>query len=95
MAPLSNTQCGWSLLWVAIRHIKLLNNAWAYKMAVKYRRLSYYPWLPVEPDLPRPDPLAKYQYVFNCSLPIEENPWPRYGNIRPPAWTFLWAWRRQ
>jgi hypothetical protein len=74
---------------------KLLNNAWAYKMAVKYRRLSYYPWLPVEPDLPRPDPLAKYQDVFNCSLPIEENPWPRYGNMRPPAWTFLWAWRRQ
>jgi hypothetical protein len=74
---------------------KLLNNAWAYKMAMKYRRLSYYPWLPVEPDLPRPDRLAEYKDAFNCSLPVEENPWPGYGRMRPPAWTFPWTWRRQ
>jgi hypothetical protein len=74
---------------------KLLNNAWAYKMAVKYRRLSHYPWLPVEPDLPRPDPHGKYANVFNCTLPLEENPWPRYGQMHPPAWTFLWTWFRR
>jgi hypothetical protein len=69
----------------------LLNDAWASNMARKYWRLSDYPWLSVEPDLPCPERLAHHKDAFNCSLPVETGCW--YRESRPPAWTFLWTWR--
>src|SRR5689334_23196365 len=34
------------------------HDEWAGRMLAKYLRLSYYPWLTVEPDPPEPEPLA-------------------------------------
>jgi hypothetical protein len=34
----------------------LRENSWHTQMAEKYRRAARYPWLPVEPDPPKPEP---------------------------------------
>jgi hypothetical protein len=31
-------------------------SAWHQAMTKKYQHAAYYPWLPVEPDLPEPEP---------------------------------------
>ena len=36
----------------------LLRDAWAWRLAAKYHRLSIYPWLTAEPDAPAPQRLA-------------------------------------
>jgi hypothetical protein len=71
-----------------------LRDVWACKMAEKYWRLSDYPWLPVEPDIPPPEPLAHPRNAFELPEKTKSesgcwNPYPR-----PPDWTFLWTWRR-
>jgi hypothetical protein len=71
-----------------------LGDDWARRMAAKYERLSYCPWLATEPDPPPPLPLAHPRSA-------RELPGLDYWNVtsvydlRPPAWTFLWTWRRQ
>jgi hypothetical protein len=65
-------------------------DAWARQLAEKYWHLSNYPWLAVEPDPPRPEPLAHPRSAFE--LPEEDaRPWWDQGSD-PPAWTFLWTW---
>ncbi len=70
-----------------------LRDAWALCLAAKYLRLSYYPWLPVEPDPPPPEPLAHPRNAF--TLPERDSsPAVSFFESRPPAWTFLWTWHR-
>ncbi len=65
---------------------------WACKLAEKYWRLSDYPWLPVEPDPPPPARLDHPRHAFDIP------DWKPCGCgsrlTSPPAWTFLWTWRR-
>jgi len=66
-------------------------NEWAWRLAWKYRRLSYYPWLVAEPDPPPPRPLAHPRSAWE--LPERDDPFvPWAQDSRPPAWTFLWTW---
>jgi type II secretory pathway pseudopilin PulG len=69
-----------------------LRDAWACKLAEKYWRLSDYPWLPVEPDSPRPERLAHPRPATALPAEMESGCWNRAS--RPPAWTFLWTWPR-
>jgi hypothetical protein len=71
-----------------------LGDDWARRMAAKYERLSYDPWLTAEPDPQPPLPLAHPRsarelpardYSATTSLRV----------LRPPTWTFLWTWRRE
>jgi hypothetical protein len=68
-----------------------LEDAWACKLAEKYRRLSDYPWLPVEPDPPPPTPLAKPRPAID--LPAEMEVGCLNRDSTPPAWTMLWTYR--
>ncbi len=68
-------------------------DAWALEMAEKYWRLSDYPWLPVEPDPPCPQPLADPKTAFE--LPPRTVVGLDHRGPRPPAWTFLWTWHRR
>jgi hypothetical protein len=71
-----------------------LRDDWALRMAAKYERLSYYPWLAAEPDPPPPLPLAHPR----SALELRGRAFSAVTSvrvIRPPAWTFLWTWRRQ
>jgi hypothetical protein len=71
----------------------LRRDAWSWRIAAKYLRLSYYPWLSAEPDLPPPPTLAQPRRALE--LPPQDEPakaW--FEGSRPPAWTFLWTWRR-
>jgi hypothetical protein len=71
-----------------------LMDAWALRMAAKYLRLSYYPWLAAEPDPPPPQPLAHPRRARE--LPERDDSVLRSVQaLRPPAWTFLWTWRRR
>jgi hypothetical protein len=70
-----------------------LHDAWACKLAEKYWRLSDYPWLPVEPDPPPPERLAHPRPAINLPAEHRLDCWNR--SSRPPAWTFLWTWRRR
>jgi hypothetical protein len=71
-----------------------LRDDWARWMAAKYERLSYFPWLAAEPDPPPPLRLAHPRSAL-------ELPGRDYSTVtsvyvlRPPAWTFLWTWRRE
>jgi hypothetical protein len=72
----------------------LLHDAWAWRTTAKYRRLSYYPWLVVEPDPPPPQRLAHPRRALE--LPAQD------GALRvsvldssPPVWTYLWTWRAE
>jgi hypothetical protein len=65
--------------------------AWADKLARKYFQLSTYPWLPVEPDPPRPELLERPRGALE--LPTEMIPGARPSPSPPPAWTILWTWR--
>jgi hypothetical protein len=69
-----------------------LQDAWACKLAEKYWRLSDYPWLPAEPDPPPPEPLAHPRRAIDLPAGIQTGCLSRAS--RPPAWTFLWTWRR-
>jgi hypothetical protein len=72
-------------------------DAWALPLARKYRRLSHYPWLPVEPDPPLPKLLDHPKSAFDLPAKVRtydldsEPYWAR--DPRPPAWTFLWTQR--
>jgi hypothetical protein len=67
---------------------------WAWRMAAKYRCLSYYPWLAAEPDPPPPRPLTHPRSAWE--LPERDNsPAVSVRAMRPPAWTFLWTWHRR
>jgi hypothetical protein len=71
-----------------------LRDDWAWRLAAKYRRLSYYPWLTAEPDPPPPRPLAHPR----SALDLPERDFSLAESVRalrPPAWTFLWTWPRQ
>jgi hypothetical protein len=71
----------------------LLHDAWKWRMAAKYLRLSYYPWLTAEPDPPRPEPLAHPRSALE--LPTQDDSVKEWVlGSRAPAWTFLWTWRR-
>ena len=70
----------------------LLSDAWAMRLAVKYQRLSYYPWLAVEPDLPPPEPLAHPRSARDVPE-RDDSPARSFFGSRPPAWTFPWTWR--
>jgi hypothetical protein len=67
--------------------------AWACKLAQKYWRLSDYPWLPVEPDPPPPERVDHPRRAVDLPAEMELHGWNR--SSRPPAWTFLWTWRRR
>jgi hypothetical protein len=70
-----------------------LADEWAWRMAAKYHRLSFYPWLAAEPDPPPPRPLAYPRRVLE--LPKQDHSLLRsLRAMRPPAWTFLWTWHR-
>ncbi len=72
----------------------LLHDAWKWRMAAKYLRLSYYPWLAAEPDPPRPVPLAHPRKALE--LPAQDNSVKKsVVDSRPPVWTFVWTWRWQ
>jgi hypothetical protein len=71
-----------------------LRDDWARRMAAKYERLSYYPWLAAEPDPPPPLPLADPRSALE--LPgLDCSTVTSVCDLRPPAWTFLWTWRRE
>jgi hypothetical protein len=71
----------------------LLNDAWKWRMAAKYLRLSYYPWLAAEADAPPPQRLAHPRRALE--LPAQDDSVKvSVLNSRPPAWTLLWTWRR-
>jgi hypothetical protein len=71
-----------------------LGDDWARRMAAKYERLSYFPWLAAEPDPPPPLPLAHPRSALE--LPARDySPVTSVYILRPPAWTFLWTWRRE
>lgn len=76
-----------------------LHDAWASQLVAKYRRLSYYPWLAAEPDLPRPAPLAHPRSAFELpariTTGVDVNELRDDWFPRPPAWTFLWTWPRR
>jgi hypothetical protein len=80
--------------WVSINDDEndWLRDAWACKLAEKYWRLSDYPWLPVEPDPPPPERLAYPRRATALPAEMQSGCWNRAS--RPPAWTFLWTWRR-
>ena len=63
--------------------------AWAMPLARKYRRLSYYPWLPVEPDPPLPKLLDHPKSAFDLPAKVHSGCWDRESP--PPAWTYLWT----
>jgi hypothetical protein len=65
---------------------------WACKLAEKYWRLSDYPWLPVEPDPPPPARLDHPRSAIDIPDWKPCGCWNRPNE--PPAWTFLWTWRR-
>ena len=44
----------------------VLHDAWARRIAAKYRRLSYYPWLAAEHDAPPPQRLAHPRGRWKC-----------------------------
>jgi hypothetical protein len=72
----------------------LLDDAWAWRMAAKYHRLSYYPWLAAEPDPPPPQYLAHPRRALD--MPARDGSASRsVRGLRPPCWTFLWTWRGQ
>ena len=75
-----------------------LEDAWACKMARKYWRLSDYPWLPVEPDPPPPERLAHPRHAIDLPAEFHHPELHNWGcwnrDSSPPAWTFLWTWRR-
>jgi hypothetical protein len=70
-----------------------LRDAWACKLAEKYWGLSHYPWLPVEPDPPPPERLARPRPAVD--LPAELQPGCWSIDLDAPWWTFLWTWRPQ
>jgi hypothetical protein len=71
-----------------------LNDARAWRMAAKYERLSYYPWLTAEPDEPPPRLVERPRSARE--LPARDYSLATaLRALRPPAWTFLWTWRRQ
>jgi hypothetical protein len=72
----------------------LLCDAWALRMAAKYHRLSFYPWLAAKPDAPQPQNLAHPRKALE--LPAQDNSASvSVLGLRPPAWTFLWTWHGQ
>lgn len=76
--------------WVNIHENDRLRDDWAWRLAAKYRRLSYYPWLEAEPDPPLPRPLAHPR----SALDLPERDFSLAASVRalrPPAWTFLWT----
>lgn len=71
-----------------------LMDAWTWRMVAKYRRLSYYPWLAVEPDPPPPELLAHPRSALD--LPERDRSLAASVRaMRPPVWTLLWTWRRR
>jgi hypothetical protein len=72
-----------------------LRYVWAREMANKYWQLADRPWLPVEPDLPPPEPLAHPRSAVDCPAELRSRgPWCRWL-VEPvyPWWTFLWTCR--
>jgi hypothetical protein len=69
-----------------------LRNAWAWPLAARYLRLSYYPWLAVEPDPPPPERLARPRSALDLPEPDHSLARWYYGSP-PPPWTFLWTGR--
>jgi hypothetical protein len=69
-----------------------LQDEWACKLAERYWRLSDYPWLPVEPDPPPPARLDHPRRAIDIPDWKPCGCWNRPNE--PPAWTFLWTWRR-
>jgi hypothetical protein len=72
----------------------LLRHEWAWRMAAKYQRLSYYPWQAAEPDLPPPRRLAHPRNALEMPKPDDSVRASVQGS-RPPGWTFLWTWHRR
>jgi hypothetical protein len=74
-----------------------LQDEWARKLARKYRRLSDYPWLPVDPDPLPPERLAHPRAAAGVPVQWLQEEWDYsmvdsvYSNS--PWWTFLWTWR--
>jgi hypothetical protein len=63
-------------------------------MAIRYRRLSYYPWFDAEPDAPPPQPVPHPRRA--ADLPAKDlSDLRALQNMRPPGWTFLWTWPRR
>jgi hypothetical protein len=66
-----------------------LIDRWACELSEKYWRLSDYPWLPVEPDPPPPERLARPRSGLDLPAETACSCWNR--GSRPPAWAFLWT----
>lgn len=66
------------------------HDEWALRLAAKYQRLSYYPWLIADPDPPPPKPLPNPRSSRDLPGSIEPLRTSLYES-RPPAWTFLWT----
>lgn len=67
-----------------------LRDAWACTLAEKYWQLSYYPWMPDEPDPPPPDRLDHPRRALDLPAELESGCWSRASEA--PWWTLLWTW---
>ena len=74
-----------------------LREEWAKKLGEKYWRLADRPWLPAEPDPPRPEPLVHGRSAIDCPAALRLKG-PLYRWVKDPVypwWTFLWTWRSE
>ena len=74
-----------------------LLHEWGRKVAEKYWRLADRPWLPVEPDPPRPERLAHPRPAVDCLAELRSRGPSCRWSKEPvyPWWTFLWTWRNE
>ncbi|MHB1557763.1 MAG: hypothetical protein ACYC61_09805 [Isosphaeraceae bacterium] len=66
-----------------------IEQEWAWRMAAKYMRLSYYPWLDADPDPPL-QLLTHPRTALQLPAP-DESLRASVRCMSPPAWTFLWT----
>jgi hypothetical protein len=72
-----------------------LEDGWHRELAERYWRLADRPWLPAEPDPPRPERLAHPRPAAECPAELRSRGpsclW--YNEPVYPWWTFPWTWR--